>query len=77
MNILENYCIQCFHFRNNIIGEQTVTKTNPLFQLAFNMRSCDPRTEPSTSSPASIRTGTLQHTYTKENNYVHRINLTF
>jgi hypothetical protein len=31
MNILENYYIQLFHFHNNIIEEQTITKTNPLF----------------------------------------------
>jgi hypothetical protein len=51
MNTHENYYIQYFQF-HNIIQEQTITKLNSLFQTAYNMRSCDHNSDPSTDSSA-------------------------
>jgi hypothetical protein len=50
MNISVNDYIQLFHFHSSIIGEQTITKTNPLFQLTFDRKSRDLNTNPDTSS---------------------------
>jgi hypothetical protein len=54
MNTLENYYIQYSHFHNNTIKEQTHTKINPLFQIAYNMRSRDHNTDPCTDSLTPI-----------------------
>jgi hypothetical protein len=54
MNTLENYYIQYFHYQNKIIQEQTITRPNPLFQLAYNQRSNDPDPDP----PIDTRTNT-------------------
>jgi hypothetical protein len=53
MNALENYYIQYFQFHNNIIQAQTITKLNPLFQMACNMRSRDHNSDSSTDSRTS------------------------
>jgi hypothetical protein len=49
INTLGNYYIQLFYFRKSIIREQTVSKINPLFQLAFNLEPRNPHNAPDTA----------------------------
>jgi hypothetical protein len=45
-NTLENYYIQLFHHNNTTVQEQSHTKKNPLFQLAYDVQSRDTYIEP-------------------------------